>query len=281
MKCIKCHREISDDSKFCTFCGAKIPSNYENEIKSPDGKSKTEEQGKKNSILIYIIIFILLTVFAIAIGVIAAIGVKKISSGHNDSVNTYDQRNMTEYESTSLDTEKAAESENEVINTEAVLLSEKPMFDESKYQKVIVKSADASSTIDQDDFDNDAMVMFDDLDETSWQEGVDGLGIGEYTQAYFDGTYDIKYICFKLGNWRTEDMFVSNAIPSELLITMEEFADSVSFEKMENEPIEQWVEMTEPVTTESFKVTIENVWAGKEYEDTCIAEIILYGEKHQ
>lgn len=150
--------------------------------------------------------------------------------------------------------------------------------DTSVYQPVTITYAYASSVIDQPGYDNSASVMFDGDLTTSWQEGVDGYGIGETAGAYFDRFYDVKYISFNLGNWRNHDYYDKNGVPDVLKLTLGNFSQDIQFpadrQALENT---QWVEFTEPVHADSIELEIRDVLAGNYYEDTCITEITIYG----
>jgi hypothetical protein len=70
-----------------------------------------------------------------------------------------------------------------------------------------ITAAAASSTISQSGTANDPILVFDRRDETSWQEGVSGYGLGEWLKASFDGNYKVKYMAFKLGNWKNDKYY--------------------------------------------------------------------------
>ena len=53
------------------------------------------------------------------------------------------------------------------------------------------------------------------VESTSWQEGVDGPGIGEKVYAQFDNSYYIEYLTFRLGNWKTNDYYTGNNRPKD------------------------------------------------------------------
>ena len=92
------------------------------------------------------------------------------------------------------------------------------------------------------------MMLFDDRDDTTWQEGVDGYGIGERVDFNFgdNNYYKVKYMGFKMGNWKNDKYYVGNAKPRTL--------------------------------TNCMSITIDDVYAGTSWEDTCITEILLYAE---
>ncbi len=94
-----------------------------------------------------------------------------------------------------------------------------------------VPAADASSTIDQSDIgvSNAPVLMFDGRDDTSWQEGADGYGVGEYANCYFEEIMDIRYIGFKLGNWKSDKLYGENAKPRTLAIRIGDVEKEVTF----------------------------------------------------
>jgi len=106
----------------------------------------------------------------------------------------------------------------------AVLLPGNPEESVLNYTYIPVTDARATSTISQADVINSPTVVFDGLDETSWQEGVDGYGIGEGLVGYFSDPFAVKYIGFKLGNWKSDKYYFGNAKPKTLTITLGDFS---------------------------------------------------------
>lgn len=145
----------------------------------------------------------------------------------------------------------------------------------SGYTKVGVSSANASSTIRQSTTSNDAMLMFDGSDKTSWQEGVSGYGEGETVDIYFDGTYELHYIAFKLGNWRNDKYYYGNAKPKTITLDFGTATAQVTFP--DTDRITQYVELSTPVSTDHMQLRIDAVYPGTKWADTCINEIIPYG----
>ncbi len=142
--------------------------------------------------------------------------------------------------------------------------------------KIRVISARASSTIQQEKVSNDPILMFDGVDETSWQEGVDGYGVGESVAFTFDGTYGLTALSFKLGNWRNQNYYETNAAPKKLTIILGDERFQVEFEHKKEV---QWVTFSQPVYVDSVTILIDDVFAGTKYDDTCINEITAYGRK--
>ena len=137
-----------------------------------------------------------------------------------------------------------------------------------------ITAAAASSTISQSGTANDPILVFDRRDETSWQEGVSGYGLGEWLKASFDGNYKVKYMAFKLGNWKNDKYYYGNAKPKTLEILIGDFRGEITFP---DERAVQWVEFSKEVDANAMEITIRDVYAGTSWQDTCIAAIDVYG----
>ena len=137
-----------------------------------------------------------------------------------------------------------------------------------------ITAAAASSTISQSGTANDPILVFDRRDETSWQEGVSGYGLGEWLKASFDGNYKVKYMAFKLGNWKNDKYYYGNAKPKTLEILIGDFRGEITFP---DERAVQWVEFSKEVDANAMEITIRDVYAGTSWQDTCIAAVDVYG----
>ncbi|MBR1629264.1 MAG: hypothetical protein IJ679_08390 [Lachnospiraceae bacterium] len=156
--------------------------------------------------------------------------------------------------------------------------------DTSGMYQLPVSAAKASSTIDQSskNVSNYAMYMFDGNDQTSWQEGVSGYGIGENIDIFFEDKYEINYIGFKFGNWKNDKYYYGNAKPKTLFFEVDDVKnDDVVREQVEfpnsNWGID-WVEVKNIKRTDHMKLTIVDVYPGTSYEDTCITDILVFGK---
>ncbi len=154
------------------------------------------------------------------------------------------------------------------------LLSGDP--DLSGMMKVSVGSATATSTIDQSDIGvrNDPILLFDEKDDSNWQEGVDGYGIGEHVDIYFNGVWDVRYVGFKLGNWKSDDYYKENAKPKTLWIRVGAEEQMVTFT---GDKRIEWVAIENNGTASDMSFTIGDVYPGTKYEDTVISEVYIYG----
>ena len=140
--------------------------------------------------------------------------------------------------------------------------------------QVPVSYAEATSEIHQDGYDNSPICAADGSVTTSWQEGVDGPGKGESLTLHYESASPIRYFLFRLGNWRDNVYFYGNNRPRSLILTFEDGSQTTAVF-----PADQagyYVELSAPVTTSFVTFTIESVYIGTDWDDTCIAEITVY-----
>ena len=173
--------------------------------------------------------------------------------------------------------EAESEAEPEPSSEKVSLMASSPNLNNGKYQPVPVLTANATSTISQKATDNSAMMLFDNRDDTTWQEGVDGYGIGERVDFNFgdNNYYKVKYMGFKMGNWKNDKYYVGNAKPRTLTISFGNYSEQVTFNDVRET---QWVEINPAESVNCMSITIDDVYAGTSWEDTCITEIQLYAE---
>lgn len=134
--------------------------------------------------------------------------------------------------------------------------------------------AEASSTIDQDLVTNDSNTVFDDNDNTDWQEGVDGPGIGEYLEFTFDKSYPVAYMTFKLGNWLSDEYYWGNCRPKTLGIVSGSASWNLTFPDGKKEFL---VRLNPETDISSIKIIIQEVYTDKiEWQDTAITDIGLW-----
>lgn len=111
---------------------------------------------------------------------------------------------------------------------------------------------------------------------TSWQEGAKGYGIGQQLTARFEpcGIYQVTFIN---GNVLSEDSYYQNGRVKTLTMFAAdgewkvEFPDEYNLEGVS-------FTMDEAFTAGELTFRIDEVYEGTVYEDTCIAEISLYGK---
>lgn len=146
--------------------------------------------------------------------------------------------------------------------------------DFGEYYKLSVAEASASSVITQEGTDNSAIKAVDGNEKSSWQEGADGDGIGENIHLTLAKPYKVKYMSFQLGNWNTQEYYDKNNRPKELEITVGDVTQSVTFP---DGKVEYWIEFSKECPASEIDLVIQSVYEGSEWDDTCIAEIGVYG----
>lgn len=306
MFCKVCGREIDDDSKFCTYCGN--PVEKEREILETVSEKKKGKTG--------VVLITAASVLAVAVVSVVAVGfflktrtekkvIEEITVGEKieelkreeekkaaeavpdkimevfpDNSSETSGKEIKETPGEELDrkidsmkSEKSSAEAPVPEETKASLITDEP--DVSKLHKANVIAANASSTISQEGTSNSPILLFDGKDATNWQEGVDGYGISETISFSFDDFYKVKYIGFKLGNWKTDRYYVGNAKPKTMTLAFGDYVGPVTFT---GERKVEWVEVNNAVKANSMRVTIDDVYPGTQWEDTCITEIMVYGE---
>lgn len=134
-----------------------------------------------------------------------------------------------------------------------------------------INSITASSSLDgyNTEYINDGLL------ETSWVEGKNDNGIGEYLLILFDNEYLMNGLCIYSGYHKTEEIYYKNSRPNSLEL---EFSDgTVQIVELEDlYQVEQVIEFEQPIYTSYVKIIIKEVYFGNTYEDTCISEIQVY-----
>ncbi len=151
------------------------------------------------------------------------------------------------------------------------------------YAKLTVEDTWESSIVEQKGtHNNSASALVDGNVETSWQEGVDGDGLGESVALTLRDGSKVQYIEMHVGNWRTDDWFYKNNVPKSIEIAAYdgmELYESGVVEFGEHRRVTYWVELSEPVEAKYLEFYILDVYKGSKYDDTCIAEITVYGSR--
>jgi hypothetical protein len=124
-----------------------------------------------------------------------------------------------------------------------------------------------------------AFSAIDGLLESSWVEGVTGLGAGEWIVLDFPEAIEVHSIGLDVGFDRDADIFAKNnrikratfTFSSGEVVTLD-FAD---VRGMQSVPL---VRAPGPnIETTFVKMVIEEVYPGSQYDDTCLAEIEVWG----
>ena len=300
MRCVHCDREIPDDSMYCPYCGQDVEENQsldelQDQILRQLSKEITGElpsapwdreerreymrgRGRKQSKRYLGIIALVVVVM---IFLMAAIWMVFTTMDANER-RLMEEREQAAREQEERELEEKADQGNGETGEDALadgggelkmsFVSEPDDFGD--YYKLSVKDASASSVISQEGTDNGAGKAVDGNEKTSWQEGVSGDGIGESLHVELEKAYNVKYMSFQLGNWNSWEYYDGNNRPRELEITVGDVNQTITFPDGKTE---YWVEFSKECLASEVDVVIRSVYEGSQWDDTCIAEIGVYG----
>ncbi len=120
--------------------------------------------------------------------------------------------------------------------------------------------------------------VIDDNESTAWIEGVNGDGIGEYIEFSSKGTFRVDKIDIINGLSKSEKTYKNNNRIKKVVI---EFSDKTQqvYELKDNNMDYQTIDIGGK-NTNSIKITIQEVYTeSRIYQDSCISEIAIYGQK--
>lgn len=134
-----------------------------------------------------------------------------------------------------------------------------------------VMTTAASSTYSGDRATHDAVNLLDGDTKTNWTEGVPGDGIGEYVEFGFYDSYLLNAIYIFPGNQYDKSRYLDNSRPEHVTVT---FSDGSTMQFTLKDMMEgQAMVLSEPVVTDSVRITIDSVFHGSEYTDTVISDV--------
>ena len=114
---------------------------------------------------------------------------------------------------------------------------------------------------------------------TSWQEGSEGLGLGEWLTIKYDEPKEIVSIGMLNGNGSSEELYLANVRPSCVTFIFYlngEYVDELSHNYADIFNSIQYFEMSRSILADEILVRIDDVNIGSTYEDACISELEIY-----
>lgn len=113
---------------------------------------------------------------------------------------------------------------------------------------------------------------------TSWQEGSEGSGEGEWIRIGFDEPVSVRTVAMNLGNWSSSDKYSENCRPSVITLAIE--ADGSEWGRIPLEPADVMdrhsVSFDTAVQCTSLCFYIDGVYEGSKYTDMVISELQVY-----
>ena len=279
MRCPYCGQPNADNAHNCKRCGKRL--------------DRVREKRKEKNILLYGI-FLIAVIVAGGIGAMYAIS-HALQSGYTDP-KPASKVTITSPTPTPVPTQEEEEATEDAEAPEGEAAQETPaaspadtlplagtlisadrfaVFQQEGYAPVTIVDSAASSTIYQEGIDNGPHTLYDGEDWSSWQDGVDGDGVGETLHFSFDREYRVRVMALKLGNWYDTDAFYFlNNRPERLILTLGGESFTVTFP---DQRTEFYLELTKDVVASDLQIEIGSVYKGTAYDDTCMNEISIYG----
>lgn len=267
--------------------------------RNPYSYSPTPQKQKKKSPLLVVIIIEVIAIIAVIIGIFLMLkggndhdeekgstsSVTTSASGDAKSDGAEDGKADAEETLTATATPTAlptatvtpVPTPKPVTETSCHVTDAQPS-DLGNYKRPSFTSANASSSLfqkDHPDYDNTARSIIDNDYVSSWQDGVGGNGTGESFTISFDSEKKVKYLEFRLGNWRTDHYYNINSRPRQMTMTINGKKYSLEFTDAK---ICHYVDFDKTLTLKSIDFYIDSVYSGSETGDCCITEITAYGE---
>ena len=270
MKCANCGNELSENTKFCKYCGTSA------------AMGKQQVRKKRKSCFRTLMGCCVCILFIIVTGVIAWRVYEKYIEMNEDRnarrevyrvQNDYKQEEKELQEESEADAIEESESYQEEIenNEEDELLQSEKIANISMDK---ITKVTASSALSEYDMTHSPERIVDGNLSTAWVEGVTGQGKGEYITFEFNNNYAVNGFVINAGFQQSEELYQKNSRPAQLKVT---FADETStIYYLEEINGEQDIRLEKPVISNNITFSIMAVYPGTKYEDTVISEIVLY-----
>ncbi|MBE5949632.1 MAG: hypothetical protein E7261_11500 [Lachnospiraceae bacterium] len=110
---------------------------------------------------------------------------------------------------------------------------------------------------------------------TMWQDGEDGYGEGSELKFSFDD--DVRLRCIRIfgGSGKSEKKYFENGRVRDITVVIDDLACPVVLEDYNGY---QLIWLDGDVYCDDVAITVNSVYTGSEYEDTCISEITFFAE---
>ena len=263
MRCKNCGNENIENSKYCNKCGEKLAF-----------ESYNKQRDNKKLIIIPAVIISLLMVVILVVVVLR-------NQNLYVTINNSDTNEITQESSNSNESNQSNQSneynvENNKSHTSANDNNTTPQSN-VKLRKINVIDQDSTSIL-TDSFKKDygPHQVLDGYKSSVWAEGVDGPGYGESITLYFDSVYTVKQLKIVNGLINNYDGYYKNNRVSSVTIGFSDGSSQIATLK-DDETGYQVINLSQSMDTSYITLTINDVYRGYKYNDTCIAEVVVLG----
>ncbi len=110
---------------------------------------------------------------------------------------------------------------------------------------------------------------------TAWIESAPGAGIGEWIRLGFDRAHTIHGIGISNGYKKSAELYAKNGRVKRLEVAFSNGSSQIFTLADQASGMEQ-LTFGQPVSTDSVRITILEVYGGYKYDDTCITELSVF-----
>ena len=254
MKCINCGTENNEDAKYCNKCGQKL-------------ESQTNEKVSRNRISGFIPVII------IAIIIILILVVILIFKNPNlyVTINNTDSNKISQESDNSVESNEYKKEYNDNTNNNVATTNN------NQIRKLNVIDQESTSIL-SDSFKKDygPHKVLDGDKSTVWAEGIEGPGYGESITLYLDSVHTVKQLKIVNGLINSSDGYYKNNRVASIILTFSDGTSQTANLSDDNTGY-QVINLSQPVQTSCLTITIDSVYSGYKYDDTCIAEVVVLG----
>lgn len=252
MKCTNCGTENNENAKYCNKCGEKL-------------ESQTYEKPSKNRMTGYIPVIIISIILILIIVVILIFKNPNLSvTINNTESNKISQESSNSIESSEY--KKEYNDNNSSNDTNNIQIRKLDVIDQE------------STSILTDSFKKDygPHKVLDGDKSTVWAEGISGPGYGEGITLYLDSVHTVKQLKIVNGLVNSSDGYYKNNRVASIMINFPDGTSQIANLRDDNTGY-QVINLSQPVQISCLTITIDSVYSGYKYDDTCIAEVVVLG----
>ncbi len=279
--CPYCGKPVPDTANFCQSCGADLRESIEDDfsdIYEDTDADDTESYSRENrkTVMIGIILAVLICVVGVGLWIIVSNMLKQDSTMEAESgLNNKTVQVTPAPESSTEESAEETELQEEAAAAEITASVTAGVPEMSwEYSQTGYAAAQESSVLEDNGVYHTADLVLDGNEASSWQESSSGDGSGEWIQVQLDREYAVRYLTFKLGNWRNQQLFYANNRPAQILLRV---GDREFYIDFPDGMTEYTVELSEDCQASDILIQILSVYQGSSWNDCCISEVSVYG----